>query len=431
VPAKSLQELVSFVRRHSPYYAQLYRDVPEEISHISQLPIIDQTEFWAANTWRNNRLLTGPVTDAGVYKTGGTTGRPKLSPWTRTEHADSVTAFGAGIVQAGLKPGHRVANLFRAGELYGGFLYIEGSLHNAPVDNVRLPIGNAPDEYVVDMIDELDVQVLAGDPMKLAAVADCVIQRGQAAEGIELVLFAGDILFNDLRPILARAFPKAAISSLGYASVDAGLVGAPVPGDDVRVHEAFPNRTYVELVDEDTDEPITALGVPGRLVVTNLFRTLMPTIRYPVGDRAEWVDPRRQRFRLMGRSMEGARVGTCAMPTEDIREVLIAADPDRYITGMQMVQRRWEGKDGLIIRLGYIEQPPDELAERLIDAIYQAHPLYPYEIRTNRVHPLIVEWVRRSELVTNPLTGKLKQVIDERPHPTDVDAVGPEGGAAR
>src|ERR1044071_2809829 len=147
MPAKSLQELVSFVRRNSPYYAELYRDVPEEISHITQLPIIDQTEYWAANTWRDNRLLTGPVGDAGVYKTGGTTGRPKLSPWTRSEHYDSTSAFGAGMVRAGLKPGHRVANLFRAGEMYGGFLYIEASLHNAPVDNVRLPIGNAPDEY--------------------------------------------------------------------------------------------------------------------------------------------------------------------------------------------------------------------------------------------------------------------------------------------
>ena len=102
------------------------------------------------------------------------------------------------------------------------------------------------------------MHVLAGEPMKLAAVAECVVKRGRIADSVELVLFAGDILFNDLRPMLHRAFPKATISSLGYASVDAGLVGAPVPGDDVRVHEAFPNRTIVEIVDDVTGEPITA-----------------------------------------------------------------------------------------------------------------------------------------------------------------------------
>jgi phenylacetate-CoA ligase len=416
VPAKSLPELVEFARTHSPFYAEAYRDVPRTVSHITELPIIDQAAFWAANTWPDNGLLTGPLTDAGVYKSGGTTGAPKFSPWTRSEHADSVTAFGAGMVQAGLKPGHRVANLFCAGELYGGFLYIEAALHHAPVDNVRLPVGcAASNEYVVDLVTSFGVDVVAGEPMKLAAVAECVLQRGQVLDGVELVLFAGDILFNDLRPTLARAFPKAVISSLGYASVDAGLVGAPVPGDDVRVHEAFPNRTLVELVDDVTGEPITAVGVPGRLLVTNLFRTLMPIIRYPVGDRAEWVDPGRQRFRLVGRSVEGARVGTVAMPTEDIRAVLIAADPDRRITGMQMVQRRWAGKDGLILRLASTGEPPAGLTERLVDAVYAARPLYPAEVEAGAIHHLIVEWVGRSGLVTNPRTGKLQQVVDERP----------------
>ncbi|MFE2913490.1 phenylacetate--CoA ligase family protein [Kitasatospora indigofera] len=416
MPAKPLQELVDHARANSPFYAELYRDVPRTVSHITQLPVIDQVAFWAANTWPDNRLLTGPLTDAGVYKTGGTTGVPKFSPWSRTEHADSVTAFGAGMVQAGLKPGHRVANLFCAGELYGGFLYIENALHHAPVDNVRLPVGGAAsDDWIADLIEGFGVHVLAGEPMKLSAVAECLVRRGQVADSVELLLFGGDLLFADLRPILSRAFPKAAVSSVGYASVDAGLVGAPVPGDDVRVHEAFPNRTLVELVDDVTGEPVTKPGVPGRVVVTNLFRTLMPILRYPTGDRAEWVDPGQQRFRLLGRSVEGARVGTVAMPTEEIRAVLVAADPDHVIAGMQLVQRRWDGRDGLILRLGYTEEPPAGLADRLVEAVYTARPLYPAEVASGAVHHLTVEWVPRSQLVTNPRTGKLQQVLDERP----------------
>ncbi len=416
MPAKPLQELVDHARKNSPFYAEAYRDVPPTISHLTELPIIDQGAFWAANTWPDNRLLTGPLTDAGVYKTGGTTGVPKFSPWTRTEHTDSVTAFGAGMVQAGLKPGHRVANLFCAGELYGGFLYIEGALHHAPVENVRLPIGcAAANDYIADLINGFGVHVLAGEPMKLSAVAECLVQRGEVADTVELLLFGGDLLFDDLRPVLTRAFPKAAVSSVGYASIDAGLVGAPVPGDDVRVHEAFANRTVVELVDEVTGEPITAVGVPGRVVVTNLFRTLMPILRYPTGDRAEWVEPERQRFRLVGRSNEGARVGTVAMPTEEIRAVLIAADPDRFISGLQLVQRRWDGRDGLILRLGYVEEPPADLSGRLVEAVYAARPLYPDEVASGAIHDLLIEWVPRSELLTNPRTGKLQQVVDERP----------------
>ncbi|MEU8921581.1 phenylacetate--CoA ligase family protein [Kitasatospora sp. NPDC048545] len=416
MPAKPLAELIRIARADSPFYAELYRDLPPGVDRLDLLPVIDQAAFWAANTWPDNRVLTGPLTDAGVYRTGGTTGVPKFSPWTRTEHADSVTAFGAGLVRAGLRPGHRVANLFTAGELYGGFLYIENALHHAPVDNVRLGVGGAaPNPYVADLITGFGVQVLAGEPMKLSAVAECLIGRGESAEGVELLLFGGDLLFTDLRPLLSRAFPKAAVASVGYASNDAGLVGAPVPGDDVRVHEAFADRTVVELLDEVTGEAITTPGTPGRVVVTNLFRTLMPILRYPTGDRAEWADDGCRRFRLLGRSTEGARVGTVTLPTEEVRAVLIAADPGRHIAGMQLVQRRWDGRDGLILRLGHLDQPPADLAGRLVEAVYAALPLYPSEVAVGSLHHLAVEWVPRSELVTNPRTGKLQQVLDERP----------------
>jgi phenylacetate-CoA ligase len=417
MPAKPLKDLIEFARRNSPFYGDLYRDVPAGVCDLARLPILDQTAFWAANAWPDNRLLTGPLTDAGVYTSGGTTGTPKVSPWTRTEHADSVTAFGAGMARGGLKPGHRVANLFFAGHLYGGFLYIEGALHHAPVENVRLPVaGHTPDEDVADLIASFGVNVLAGTPMKLGGVADAVLARGSATDSVELLMFGGDLLFDDLRPRLAKAFPRAVIASLGYATVDAGLVGGPVPGDDVRVHEAFPDRTLVELIDDVTDEPITVPGVRGRVVVTNLFRTLMPIIRYPVGDLAEWTDAECRRFRLVGRTIEGARVANVAMSYEDVRLALLAADHDRVMSGMQMVERRWDGKDGLLLRLACTGEPPADLAARLVDAVYAARPLYPDCVDQGFVHPLTISWVRLSELVTHPRTGKLVQVVDERPH---------------
>ncbi len=160
MPAKPLRELIAFARRNSPFYADLYASLPDGVDELTDLPVIDQADFWTANRWPDNRLLTGPLLDAGVYTSGGTTGTPKVSPWTRAEHFDSTSAFGAGMVRAGLKAGHRVANLFYAGHLYGGFLYVEASLHNAPVENVRLPVGgHVPDEEVAELIASFGVNV--------------------------------------------------------------------------------------------------------------------------------------------------------------------------------------------------------------------------------------------------------------------------------
>ena len=417
MPAKPLRELIAFARRNSPFYGDLYAGLPEGVDELTALPVIDQADFWTANRWPDNRLLTGPLLDAGVYTSGGTTGTPKVSPWTRAEHLDSTSAFGAGMVKAGLKAGHRVANLFYAGHLYGGFLYIEASLHNAPVENVRLPVGgHVPDEEVAELIASFGVNVLAGTPMKLAGVAEAVLDAGSDADSVELLMFAGDLLFDDVRPLLHKAFPLAEIASLGYASVDAGIVGAPVPGDDVRVHEAVPDRTIVEILDEATEEPITVPGVRGRVVVTNLFRTLMPIIRYPVGDLAEWVDGECRAFRLVGRTHEGARVANVAMAYVDVHAALLAADREGVITGMQMVERRWDGKDGLLLRVASHGEPSAGLSADLVEAAYRCRPLYPATVADGHIHPLQVEWVRPGDLVTHARTGKLVQVVDERPH---------------
>ena len=74
------------------------------------------------------------------------------------------------------------------------------------------------------------------------------------------------------------AFPGIEVSSAGYASVDAGIIGyadkACAPGE----HRVFDGATLVEIVDEETDAPIMESGVPGRVVFTNLVRKLMPLI---------------------------------------------------------------------------------------------------------------------------------------------------------
>ncbi|GHH85362.1 hypothetical protein [Streptomyces capitiformicae] len=83
--------------------------------------------------------------------------------------------------------------------------------------------------------------------------------------------------------------------------------GRGVPGRRdplLRVHTVHRPRTVTEVVDDDSSETITEPGRPGRLVVTDLGCRLMPVIRYPTGDRGEWVDRGAGRFRLLGRSDE-------------------------------------------------------------------------------------------------------------------------------
>src|SRR5882757_3018360 len=129
----ALSEIVAQAREKSPYYKKLYENIgnPKNVK-LSDLPVIDQGEFWNANTIRDNQLLTGPMEDGIVFKSGGTTGQPKFSIFTREEWNTFTDVFGEGMGHTGLVKGDRLANLFYAGELYASFTFIMKSVEACP-----------------------------------------------------------------------------------------------------------------------------------------------------------------------------------------------------------------------------------------------------------------------------------------------------------
>ncbi|MET9642836.1 hypothetical protein [Streptomyces syringium] len=121
--------------------------------------------------------------------------------------------------------------------------------------------------------------------------------------------------------------------------------------DDPRLYRTNSPHIILEIVDPETGRPIAEPGRIGRIVATNLLRRLMPVIRYPVGDLAEWADPRRGRLRLLGRSSDHARVGTAKISfvvlDSRLTEVMDSKEPPL----MQIVLRRHHAKDELLVRV--------------------------------------------------------------------------------
>lgn len=133
-------------------------------------------------------------------------------------------------MDTGLRPGHRVADLFYAGELYASFLFVLDSLAHAPVDNVRLPIGGgAPPETTIPTLRDLAAQVLAGTPTTLCRLAEQVVSTGVRLDSVELLLFGGEALFDDQRRLLATAFPAPRPVPSGTPASTPASSAAPYP----------------------------------------------------------------------------------------------------------------------------------------------------------------------------------------------------------
>lgn len=417
-----MKDLIRFVRERSPFYRDLYKDLPSEISSVEQLPVPRQEDFWEANSLDNNRLLTGPMLDGIILKSGGTTGKPKFSVFARAEWNAFTRSFAESLAHNGLRAGDRVANLFYVGELYGSFLFTHKVFEECPIGFLQLPIaGSTSPQLICKMLSDFEATVIAGVPTTLLGVIDYLEAHPEMAKKskIRMLLFAGEAMYEDQRERVARILPGIEIRSIGYASTDAGFLGysdSSCRENEFRVKDGF---SVYEILDEETDQPIREAGLPGRAVVTDLHRRLMPVIRYPVGDRAVWLDPegtKDRKFRLLGRSEESARIGPVTLSFDDLRTVL---QPFKQRLGefqFQLILVHHDQHDGLVIRIGTRSAVtnPSSFTTEIEYAICMSRAMYRECLEEGKILPLQIECVDPQLLEVNPRSGKLRRIIDRR-----------------
>ncbi|WP_432779413.1 AMP-binding protein [Pseudomonas corrugata] len=411
-PSFPSEQWLGHIRLHSKYYQKHWTHLPAQGSAFEDLPIVDASDYWRGShdldTWE---VLTGPVTDALIYKTGGTTSQGKLSVYTHKEWQRMLDCFARDL-STQLETGDRIANLFFSGDLYASFLFIHGALCRVDLPITEFPFtGSIDPDALADAVTAHRITVLAGVPAHLLAIASHLNRQGQTLPGISTVLFGGEHLFEFQLPLLRKAVPQARFASIGYASVDAGLVGASTLDCLLGEHRVFDEQTRVEIIDEVSGEVIEACDRPGDLVVTNFTRTLMPMVRYPVGDRACWREPvgtPRRKFELAGRSAQSqrVRVGVASLFPQHIGEIIQSIGGELQ---WQLIIEPVEKNDRVVLK--WVPDDPSDICEPLSQvlkfALIQQHP------GIDQLN-LQVQACQAQDLERHPRSGKHLQVIDRR-----------------
>src|SRR3989339_324814 len=362
----TLRELVKLAKEKSPFYAELYKDISLSTDNLLEcLPIIEQEKFWQANTIANdrpNRLLTGPLTSGIIFKSGGTSGNPKFSIFTKKAGNDFTSIFGRGMARYNLSPDDKVANLFYAGNLYASFLFIMKSIEAMPFPVLNFPMaGNMPFEEVLSTICEFKINVLAGVPTSLINLATVLQGNTRFQHASELIRK----IIDENGKVIERPYEK------------------------------------------------------GRAIYTNLSRVLMPIIRYPVGDCAMWTEEasgqkKERKFQLLGRSEEGARIGPVTINRDDIAEILRNFKFKEKIANFQIVIDRRAGLDVLILNFAISDYSIDKnsFISEFKKIFYLERPMYLNEVEKKNIAHLEIEFVNPENLTVNQRTGKVKLVVD-------------------
>ncbi|KAL8811530.1 MAG: hypothetical protein Q9200_001722 [Gallowayella weberi] len=420
INTEALQELVSFAREHSPFYRKHYAGVPEHVSELSQLPVLDLRSFYAASTGLppENKVLTRPLRDGAVFRTGGTTAVPKVSFVSREDLQQEGQDWVAMLVRAGLQAGDCVANLLHGGDLYKGFLSFGLGLTEGPTPNFQLPIGFAPVESQVWTLQTYKATIVAGMPTVMCRIADYLVESRQQVPSVRLLLYIGEMLHKDQRILLSLAFPSAQMGPMQYGSVDVGFVGRPdnPPGgidQDPTPYTVNSPNMIMELI-TDRGEMITKEGIRGDVVVTNLDRRLMPIIRYPTGDVAEWVDYSKLKFHVCGRAPVVVRLGSASYEMERLKDIVSTTLKNERVNSFQVVLRRANGLDEMIFRIACRPQNAVQSAQKIRDKMNSAHTEFAKEVAEHSISPLVVEWISVQDLHYNTRSGKLHEVVDLR-----------------
>jgi phenylacetate-coenzyme A ligase PaaK-like adenylate-forming protein len=272
-------------------------------------------------------------------------------------------------------------------------------------------------ETIVQNLLSFKANAIITIPSVLLSLAEYV-QTHNIDLKIEKVSVGGEHLFKESREYLKKILGVKKIASTGYTTNDTGAIGYQCEHlVGTSLHHVHEDLHYVEILDPETNEPVKP-GEIGKIVVTNLQRTLMPTVRYEVGDLCRWVEMecncgRKTRIlELLGRSDDIVIIGGGNITPEVISKAIYPFDS--LSSHFQMIVKLVRGKDTLEVVVEAKEEHFDDISVQVKEAILKLSKELAVMLSNGLIHDVSVHIVKPNTLPRNPKTGKISLIKDER-----------------
>ena len=335
------------------------------------------------------------------FRSGGSTGAPKLSAFSWDDYHEHMRFAAEGLLAAGLQPASdRVMNLFFGGHLYGGFPSFFSTLETLRA--VQFPMAAQPHLHreVAQSIVDNRVDTLVGMPSYLLRMFEEADDILRGYRGVRKIFYGGEHFGERQRARLTGEFGVEVIRSACYGSVDGGPLGYQCEHSPARVHHMFTGLHTLEIVEPD-----------GRLVFTAHTRRGQRLERYEIGDLGRWLDDdcpcgrRTPRFELLGRTGDVFRSGGHFLNYR--RLVAVVEDALDYTGPLQVVLAEDDSFEHLTVR---VTKEFDDAVPRIL-ASYPDLRIIVERDRQLQVH---VEVLPAERFEHTTASGKLITVVDRR-----------------
>lgn len=278
----NLRHFLVSIGRHVPYYRELFQRLgfdpaQADTASLRQLPLLDKPTIRA----QGEALRAENATGLKRFNTGGSSGEPlifwlneervshdvaakrRATRWWGVDIGDPEIVVWGSPIELGSQDRIRLLRdrLFRT-ELLSAF---EMSREN---------LGK-----FVARIRQRRPAMLFGYPSSLALIAQYAREEGIALDGlgIRVAFVTSERLYDHQRTLIEEVF--ACPVANGYGGRDAGFIAHECPAGSLHITA---EDMVVEIV--DAEGRVLPSGEPGEIVVTHLFTSAFPFVRYRTGD---------------------------------------------------------------------------------------------------------------------------------------------------
>jgi phenylacetate-coenzyme A ligase PaaK-like adenylate-forming protein len=407
-----LRSLIAHAVARSPFHARRLAHVDPstfELDDLTRLPIMTKAEMMAEfdDVLTDRRLsrqtveeviantAEEPIALLGEYlcqASGGSSGQRGVF----VLDCEAMVEFASSLLRSsiarggGLPPGGMTIGFVAAASAVHATGIASQILRGSPMRFIPAP-ATLPIDEIADRLETIQPGVVYGYPSILARLA-ADRRSGRLRIAPASVVSTSETLLPEQRAAIVAGFGVPVVDTYGSSE---GLVGVSDP-DETPLKFAT-DLCIVELVDEQ-NRPVPDGVRSAKVLVTNLFNSVQPLIRYVLEDsfvrEPQPRDDGHLRATVEGRSDDILCYGTASIHPLAIRAVMVKTPA---VTEYQ-VRQTPRGIDVTVVAEGELDQA--RLAERLRVALAEA----------GLADPVIgVDAVQSLE--RQPGTGKLRRFV--------------------
>lgn len=299
---KRLHELIAYVRKNSPYFAELYRGIDDNCP-ISDYPTTNKSDMAKHfDKWFTDRSVTRKAVDrfmsdlsnAGkklngkylVYTTSGSTGMPCVVLYDDT----TINVSSAiGVLRSFarkedmvtfIKSGGKTLALFADNGFYLGSGSVKYQLRKMPWKKKKMKTFDVRKKTaeIISMLNEYQPSMIGCYPTAMELLA-AEQEKGNLHIHPAIIMTGGEKLNDDVREHLSNVF--GCYVQTNYSCTEGGTVACECTEKHFHINDDW---VILEAVDEN-NVPVPFGTQSAKVLLTNLANRICPIIRFEITDR--------------------------------------------------------------------------------------------------------------------------------------------------